>query len=648
MSNGEPLDLYKLFMVVKEKGGYDAVCKDRLWDLVGEEYGLGVNVGSSVELVYSKHLSALETCLKNVADGKFPECGLVDDRVKFRKCLMEVQAESLLNDSGEEEARDELERSVCDCPDGRKLCGSNRVKGVKPESNGTELKGVYEHQDGRKLCGANTNRMKGNNPGSSGDEFDKACDYLDERKLCGTNKVKGVNPESNVAKKAHSEGLIDLDMLDHGMNEPILENLCNLNTEMDMLEESEWDKMFLVDASDAESNMARLSDGSKSNDDDDNSDEVWILDPSSIDKESFGWRRKRESKSELLSWVTSIAKNPCDPTVGLIPEKSKWKSYSSQEIWKQALLFREVAYLTKDFKTIGEQLNWKSQKMHPSVYDNRNGAIYNLRQRLKCDKRVLKGKTTSDGISSTSSGGAHGGLKGVLSPHTEDRSENPDSGLACLSLDRYTRVHIPVGPNHQAEVPEWTGLTYESDSKWLGTQIWPPETVNFKRLRFGRDPIGKGREDSCGCQVQGSIECIRIHVAKKRLKVKLELGEAFYQWNLHRVGEEVRGSWTEQEEKKFIDVVNTNPASLDKCFWDHLFITFPMKSREDLVSYYFNVFLLQRRAYQNRHTPDNIDSDDDESEFTPLRKIFGHQSGKSHSFILLSPKKNKRKRKNCK
>ena len=40
MSNGDPLDLYKLFMVVKEKGGYDAVCKNKLWDLVGEEYGL--------------------------------------------------------------------------------------------------------------------------------------------------------------------------------------------------------------------------------------------------------------------------------------------------------------------------------------------------------------------------------------------------------------------------------------------------------------------------------------------------------------------------------------------------------------------------------------------------------------------------------
>ncbi|TKY65421.1 AT-rich interactive domain-containing protein 1 [Spatholobus suberectus] len=641
MSNGEPLDLYKLFVVVKEKGGYDAVCKNRLWDLVGEEYGLGVKVGSSVELVYSKHLSALETCLKNVADGEFPECGLVDDRVKFRKRLIEAQAESLSDDYGEEEAGDELERRVCECPDGRKMCGSNRVKGMKPESNVAELERVYEYLDGRKLCGAD--RIKGKNKDSSGDEFDKVCDNLDRRKLCGTNRVKGLNPESNVAKKVQSEGVVDLDMLDRGMDEPFHANLCSLNTAVDILEEFDEGKTLTVDASDAESNMPRLSDGSKScdNDDDDDSDEVLILDPSGVDKESFGRKRKRESKSEMLSWVTSIAKNPCDPAVGSIPEKSKWKSYSSQEIWKQALLFREAVYLKKDFETISERLSWQGQRMHPSMYDDRNGAMYNLRQRLKCDKGLVLGKSKSDEVSSASSGGTHGGLERTPSPHADNRSEKRllDSCTARSSLDKCARVHIPVGPNHQAEVPEWTGMTYESDSKWLGTRIWPPKTVNSKKLFFERDPIGKGRQDSCGCQVLGSVECVRFHIAKKRSKVKLELGEAFYQWNLHKVGEEVRGSWKEQEEKKFQDVVKSNPASLDKCYWDHLFKTFPMKSREDLVSYYFNVFLLQRRAYQNRHTPDNIDSDDDESEFTPLRKVFGHQTQTSRGFTLLSPKK---------
>ncbi|KAK7340273.1 hypothetical protein VNO77_20975 [Canavalia gladiata] len=645
LSNGQPVDLYKLFMVVKGKGGYDAVCKNSLWDLVGEEYGLGLKVGSSVELVYSKHLSALETWLKNV---EFPECGLVDDRVKFRKHLMEVQAEFLLDDYGEEELGDELERRVYeyDCPDGRKLCGTNRVKCVKPESNGAELERVYDYLDGRKLCG--TNRVKGESRDSNEVEFNRVCDYLDGRKLCGTNRVKGLNPESTGTKKVQRGVLVDLDMLDHGTNEPILGNLCHHNTAMEILEEFDGGKILTtVDASNAENNMPGLSDGDKRCDNHD--DEVLILDPSSVDRENFGRKRKRESTLELLRWVTSIAKNPCDPTVGSIPEKSKWRSYSSQDIWKQVLLYREAVFLKKDFDTISEQLIWQAQKMHPSMYDDRLGQNYNLRQRLKCDKSLLLGKSTSDGVSPDSSGGTRGALETTPSPHNEHCSKKQllDSCTARSDLDRNATVCIPVGPNHQAEVPEWTGMTYESDSKWLGTQIWPVETVNFRFL-CERDPIGKGRQDSCGCQVQGSVECVRFHIAQKRSKVQLELGNAFYQWNLHKVGEEVRHLWTEQEEKMFKDVVKSNPASLDKCFWDHLFKTFPRKSREDLVSYYYNVFLLQRRGYQNRHTPDNIDSDDDESELTPLRKVFGHQTQKSRSFTLLSPKKAMEKRKNSK
>uniref|UniRef100_A0A0R0J0D8 ARID domain-containing protein n=1 Tax=Glycine max TaxID=3847 RepID=A0A0R0J0D8_SOYBN len=94
LGDGKPVDLYKLFLVVRGKGGYDAVCNCKLWDIVGEESGLGVSVGSSVKLVYSKYLSALDAWLKKVAESKVsPECGVVDDRDKFGRRLMELQAE---------------------------------------------------------------------------------------------------------------------------------------------------------------------------------------------------------------------------------------------------------------------------------------------------------------------------------------------------------------------------------------------------------------------------------------------------------------------------------------------------------------------------------------------------------------------------
>lgn len=287
--------------------------------------------------------------------------------------------------------------------------------------------------------------------------------------------------------------------------------------------------------------------------------------------------------------------------------------------------------------------------MHPCMYDDHTGAAYNLRERLKCDKRLLFGKPTSAVRSSSDSSVGSGGLDRTPSPHTGDRTEKEllDGVNGCPS------VRIPLGPCHQAEVPEWTGMTSESDSKWLGTQIWPVEKVN-SRLVIERDPIGKGRQNHCGCSVPGSVDCVRFHIVEKRAKVKRELGAAFYQWNFDKVGEEVRRLWTEEEEKRFkdvvasnslklMDVVASNSPSPEGYFWDHIFRSFPKKSRADLVSYYFNVFLLQRRAYQNRHTPKNIDSDDDESE-DGLRTVFGHQTQKSRTSILLTPKKPQTKR----
>ncbi|CAL5192700.1 unnamed protein product [Lathyrus oleraceus] len=592
LGSEQPLDLYKLFMVVKDKGGYDLVCKNRLWDLVGEEYGLGVNVGSSVELVYSKYLSTLETPLKNVVEGEFPKCDLVDDRVKFGERLMELQAEFLLDDYGEEDVGDEL-KSVHECR--RKFCGTNRVKGVNPELNAAELERVY--------------------------------DYIDGRKLCDANRVKDANLEAIAVKKVKSGGVIDVCMQDSRTDEISLGKLGDQNDAVEIMEEFDEGKIKAVDVSDTVNDMLRLSDGSKRCDNDDDND-LLILDTSSVNRESFGRKRKRESMSEMLCWVTSTAKNICDPVVGSMPEKSKWKSYSNEETWKKVLLFREAAFLKKEFGSNCEKLSWLAQKMHPCMYDDNLGVNYNLRQRIKSDNGVLVGKSAS--------------IFSRLRRNSSDTESSTKKKLrdSCASesvLDTPPTVNIPLGPNHQAEVPEWTGTIHESDSKWLGTQIWPLKTVKSRLL--DRESVGNGRRDSCKCRVQGSVECVRFHIAEKRAKLKLELGVAFYQWNLDKIGEEVRRWWTPQEEKKFKDVVKSNPASLDRRFWDDIFKAFPKKSRESLVNYYFNVFLLQRRAYQNRHTPDNIDSDDDESEFTPLKGVFGHQTSKPPSITLLSPKK---------
>ncbi|CAL0318389.1 unnamed protein product [Lupinus luteus] len=564
LGNGSNVDLYKLFIVVRGKGGYDVVCDCKLWDSVAEECGLGLRVGSSVKLVYSKYLRALDAWSKNVADSKVAECGLVDDRVKFGRPLMEFQDEvkGLLLDYAEKE-------SVGESKGGEKLCVKKRVR---------------------------------NGGNGSAEIMDSVMnDYVDGN--FGNDAMEVIREVVDGGKESVKLGLG-------------------------------------VDLSDAENSgysvVGLVSGGEKS---DGNDDSGLDLDVSGVGVSS-GRKRKRESMSGLLRWVSTIAKNPADPAVGLLPDKLKWKSSSNDEVWKQVLSFREAVFFKRSFDSSIEQHNWQNQRMNPFMYDDHSGGSYNLRERLRHDKMHLLAKGTAAAQSSSHSSTGSRDLDRTPSPHPRDRAEKQ---VVDSSIDGCPAVHIPIGPNHQAEVPKWTGLTPKSDSKWLGTQIWPSQKGNSRHL-IERDPIGKGRQDSCGCSVAGSVECVRFHIGEKRAKVKLELGAAFYLWNCDMIGEEVRNLWTNEEEKRFKDVVRPNPLPEGYYFWDHIFRSFPKKSREDLVCYYFNVFLLQRRAYQNRHTPEDIDSDDDEAE-DGLRNVFGYRQQNSCCSILTPKKAAKKKKK---
>lgn len=199
-------------------------------------------------------------------------------------------------------------------------------------------------------------------------------------------------------------------------------------------------------------------------------------------------------------------------------------------------------------------------------------------------------------------------------PHTKDGAKKTPLLAKCATK------HIPIGPNYQASVPKWTGETFESEPKWLGTQIWPLKSANRRLAIEERDVIGKGRDEFCNCPAPGSVECVKVHIAEKRAKLELELDEAFYQWNFNKLGEEISHYWTYSEEKKFMDVMKANVSSPKKCLWDHINRSLPHKRKQDLVNYYFNVFVLRRRRFQNQHSANDIDSDDDELESEPLLK----------------------------
>ena len=198
---------------------------------------------------------------------------------------------------------------------------------------------------------------------------------------------------------------------------------------------------------------------------------------------------------------------------------------------------------------------------------------------------------------------------------------------------------VPIGPEYQAYVPEWEQQGSKSSDHQIDLQ---PQVlhgsgldiiVNADEEKMGTCVIsmpkpevslnccsqyGASRND-CVCIDEGSVRCVRQHVMEAREKLRENIGpKLFEELGFCTMGEEVANRWTEEEEHIFHEVVRANPPSLCKNFWDHLPIAFPSRTIKDLVSYYFNVFILRKRAGQNRFDPLHIDSDDDEWQKTEL------------------------------
>ncbi|XP_030949596.1 uncharacterized protein LOC115973471 [Quercus lobata] len=201
-----------------------------------------------------------------------------------------------------------------------------------------------------------------------------------------------------------------------------------------------------------------------------------------------------------------------------------------------------------------------------------------------------------------------------------------------ILFDHPPRKPVPTGPNHQADIPAWSSQDTKSTSTHLGT----PEAVSDSDLTVrdedekrlmgtcvipmpdldlsvcNGDNVGNGRTD-CSCEDGGSVRCVRQHITEARYKLLENVGqEIFVELGFSDMGEHVAQKWSEEEEDLFNEIVFSNPASLHKNFWKNLPSAFPSRTKKEIVSYYFNVFMLQRRAEQNRCDPMNIDSDNDE------------------------------------
>ncbi|KAL9242676.1 hypothetical protein vseg_016655 [Gypsophila vaccaria] len=191
---------------------------------------------------------------------------------------------------------------------------------------------------------------------------------------------------------------------------------------------------------------------------------------------------------------------------------------------------------------------------------------------------------------------------------------HPDDVYHCL-LDYPPRKQVPIGSEHQAEIPSWGENSSEENSDVCGVNkdgICILQNLDIQPLAHCGSKVGAGRID-CQCQDQGSIRCVQLHISEARDKLRRVLGQdTFLELGFNDMGEVVADKWANEEEQLFLKVVYSNPVSSGKNFWNALSATFPSRTKMEIVSYYFNVFMLRKRAEQNRCDGMTIDSDNDE------------------------------------
>ncbi|XP_075518469.1 uncharacterized protein LOC142552635 [Primulina tabacum] len=207
----------------------------------------------------------------------------------------------------------------------------------------------------------------------------------------------------------------------------------------------------------------------------------------------------------------------------------------------------------------------------------------------------------------------------------------PNDSTFESSLLNSLSKEVPVGPDHQAEVLPWDRNLPRKDclgsdvreQRLMGTCVTPvPDDSAVNGVK-----VGQGRTDCC-CPDVGSIRCVRQHVKEARETFREAIGEeSFSELGFYDMGEEVACKWKAASvEHLFHEIIFSNPISCGRNFWKHLSAAFPTRTKNEIVSYYFNVFMLRRRATQNRSLLLEVDSDDDECKGTHGGYLYENRS----------------------
>ncbi|XP_024402141.1 AT-rich interactive domain-containing protein 2 [Physcomitrium patens] len=562
------VDLSALHSRVNSMGGYSKVTEAGMWSVISDALGLGLECGPGLKLVYVKYLKALEA----------------DKYVKVVKSISSLDV-------------------------------------AQPSSSVRPI-GCWESGPTSRVAEPGC-EMQGN--GDNGD-------YLPEDSIEGhtvtPQLAHGQRKESDSGSDNAGAAISDEDAIGdlRVRHENQLECRQSLTSE-------DWATTYA-----SGEHLARNSY--------DRGDQAQALRSDDVPGASEDWYEgereenilhQREALFGMLEWIKRIAMIPGNPPAALETDSSgKNDDWVSQ---CQMLTAKVRSVLWKEPRAGDSSI--QAKPMPSLYYDEPVRPDAQALERLRATRERLAHYGFQPGLGSNCRGGTSSNQDrndasywGASGAHVGQRSGRHSVNYSESAFARYNqqRKKIPIGPDFQADMDRWvprellhrSGDTTQdesgegpsssdeedNDDRWLGSQVWP------QPCRGGIDTplrVGKGRPASCDCHEPGSMNCVRLHITAARAKLRCDLGQAFNRMGFDQMGECVADQWSKDDEHTFRMIARTHPASKGRNFWDYLPNALPFKTRMELNSYYFNVFVLRRRALQNR-LGDKIDSDDDEGE----------------------------------
>nr|GEZ38126.1 AT-rich interactive domain-containing protein 1-like isoform X2 [Tanacetum cinerariifolium] len=297
LGDGKAIGLLKLYLCVREKGGYECVTRDESWDLVAKEIGCDLDACASLKVVYLKYLGLLEEYFSKIVKDK--------------------------SSGGESIGLSSFDSS--------KFFSDAQMKNYQEFVDTVGLKDLQSCVGSIDRLDAKDDAVVESNVGITEEEIELSRKRKRERYLPLLDWVKRVAKDpcdlaiGSLPERSKWKG--------YG-SEYVWKQVLSarearvVKTSFDPKAKHAWQMLSL------NGGTTKRMRG------------VICITEEEIE---LSRKRKRERYLPLLDWVKRVAKDPCDLAIGSLPERSKWKGYGSEYVWKQVLSAREARVVKTSF-----------------------------------------------------------------------------------------------------------------------------------------------------------------------------------------------------------------------------------------------------------------------------------------------------------